>query len=393
MFIKITKSGKYRYAQAVESYRQDGAVKHRVLFNLGRLDVIKDNPSFQNFARRLLELSNAEVAADLNNISEAEISNWGYVAYKKIWDDFGLEKILETIASKTKISYSLSKTSFLMAISHLLAPSSKLACYNSQARYTGLEPVELNNIYRSLDILAEKKEDIEKQIFDINRNLFNLSVDIVFYDVTTFSFSSCIADGFKEYGFSKAGSPGKVQIVMGLLIDSYGRPVGYELFAGNTFDGKTLYAALEALEKRFGIRKVIIVADKGITSKINLKEIVDRGYSYIFAYRLKSAPDKIKDEVFRGSYTDINDDSGQFRYKVVNYTHNFYCDSKKIALPQKIIITYSDARAKKDRIDRERQIEKAQALLEDISRIKASNRKGAKKYIKQQADGYCCNRK
>ena len=150
-----------------------------------------------------------------------------------------------------------------MAISHLLAPSSKLAAYNSQARYTGLEPVELNNIYRSLDILAEKKEDIEKQIFDINRNLFNLSVDIVFYDVTTFSFSSCIADGFKEYGFSKAGSPGKVQIVMGLLIDSYGRPVGYELFAGNTFDGKTLYAALESLEKRFGIRKVIIVFRQG----------------------------------------------------------------------------------------------------------------------------------
>ena len=104
MFINITKSGKYRYTQAVESYRQDGAVKHRVLFNLGRLDVIKDNPSFQNFARRLLELSNAEVAADLNSISEAEISNWGYVAYKKIWDDFGLEKILSSIASKTKIS-------------------------------------------------------------------------------------------------------------------------------------------------------------------------------------------------------------------------------------------------------------------------------------------------
>lgn len=93
---------------------------------------------------------------------------------------------------------------------------------------------------------------------------------------------------------------------MGLLIDLCGRPIGYELFPGNTFDGKTLPSALNALEKRFGIRKVVIVADKGTTSKINLKDFIDRGYSYIFAYRLKSAPDKIKDEAFSGGYTDRN---------------------------------------------------------------------------------------
>jgi transposase len=386
MFIKITKSGSYKYAQAVESYRQDGQVKHRVLFNLGRLDVIKNNPSFQNFARRLLELSNAANTENLDNISEAEMSNWGYVAYKKIWNDFGLDKILETVSSKTKISYSLCGTSFLMAISHLLSPSSKLAIYNNQDKYIKLSPVNLNDIYRSLDILADSKEEIEKELFDVNRNLFNMSVDIVFYDVTTFSFSSCLPDVLKDFGFSKAGKPGKVQVVMGLLIDSYGRPIGYEIFPGNTFDGKTLPSALDSLEKRFGIRKVIIVADKGITSKINIKEITDRGYSYIFAYRLKSAPDKIKDEAFSGTYTDIDDGNGSFRYKVVSNTDSFYTGSKKVNLNQKIIITFSEKRAKKDKIDRDRAVEKARTLLEDISRIKSSNKKGAKKYIAQKAD-------
>ena len=75
MFIKITKSGNYKYCQAVESYRQDGLIKHKVLFNLGRLDTIQNNTVFQNFARRLLELSNAESPASIDNISEAEISN------------------------------------------------------------------------------------------------------------------------------------------------------------------------------------------------------------------------------------------------------------------------------------------------------------------------------
>ena len=373
MFIKITKSGNYKYAQAVESFKQAGVTRHKVLFNLGRLDNIQGSQNFQNFARRLCQLSKADTPLDLSNLSEAEISNWGYVAYKKIWQDFSLDKILATIAAGTKIAFDLSKTSFLMAASHLLCPSSKLSVYNNQHRYTNLDPVGLNDIYRSLDILADSKEKIEKEIFDINRNLFNLNVDVVFYDVTTFSFSSVLPDELKDFGYSKEGKPGKVQVVMGLLIDCYGRPIGYEIFPGNTFDGKTLPAALDALEKRFGIRKVVIVADKGIASKVNLKEIKDKGYSYIFAYRLKSASDKIKAEVSSGGYVQIQDSDEPLRYKVIS------CPD------QKIIITYSQKRAKKDSIDRERAVEKAKSLLENVSKIKASNRRGAKKYIKQES--------
>jgi transposase len=376
MFIKITKSGNYKYAQAVESFKQAGVTRHKVLFNLGRLDNIQGSQSFQNFARRLLQLSNAASPTSLDSISEAEMSNWGYIAYKKIWQDFSLDKILSTIASGTKISFDLSKTSFLMAASHLLCPCSKLSVYNNQHRYTNLDPVGLNDIYRSLDILADSKEKIEKEIFETNRNLFNLSVDVVFYDVTTFSFSSVRPDGLKDFGYSKEGKPNKVQVVMGLLIDCYGRPIGYEIFAGNTFDGKTLPAALDALEKRFGIRKVVIVADKGIASKVNLKSITDKGYSYIFAYRLKSASDKIKAEVFCGGYSQLQDSDESLSYKVI---------SNKESLAQKIIITYSEKRAKKDKIDRQRMIDKAQNLLEDFSKIKASNRRGAKKYIKSQS--------
>ena len=120
------------------------------------------------------------------------------------------------------------------------------------------------------------------------------------------------------------------------------------------------------MEKRFGIRKVIIVADKGITSKINLRQITDRGDSYIFAYRLKSAAGKIKAEVFSGGYTQIQDSDESLSYKVISNKDSFYAGSKKTVLDQKIIITYSQARAKKDKIDRDRAVEKAKALLEDI---------------------------
>ena len=382
MFVKITKSGNHKYCQMVSSHREGGKIKHTVLFNLGRLDSIEGNPSFQNLAFRLLEISKAKSVTNLDDISEAEISNWGYIVYKRIWEQFGLDSILAKIKKKGKTQFDLSKSSFLMVANHLLAPKSKLATYVGQDRYTNLSPVELNELYRSLDILAKHKEHLEEEMYLVNRNLFNMEVDIVFYDVTTFSFSSVRADTLKDFGFSKDSKPGKVQVVLGLLIDCHGRPIGYELFPGNTFDGKTLETALEAMESRFGIRKVIIVADKGINSKLNLKMISDRGYSYIFASRIKSASKKIKDLIFAGDYTKTQSTYDTVRYKVIDWINEFKADGKKYELAEKLIITYSEKRAKKDRADRERLIEKANALLKNKAKIRQFNKRGGKKYIK-----------
>jgi transposase len=167
---------------------------------------------------------------------------------------------------------------------------------------------------------------------------------------------------------------------MGLLIDCEGRPIGYDLFPGNTFDGKTLDIALEKLKKRFSIRKVIIVADRGINSKINLKKIVDKKYSYVFASRLKNMKEDIKQEIFsEDGYRDL----GEIRYKVIDYINKVKVDNKTYELSEKLIITYSPKRAKKDRADRERLIEKAKSLLENKSRIKASSKRGGKKYLKE----------
>lgn len=383
MFVKITKSGNHRYCQMVESYRQDGEVKHRVLFNLGRLDHIQGSRSFQNLALRLLEISKAKTVTNLDDISEAEISNWGYAVYKRIWAQYGLDNILSAIREKTKARFDFSACTFLMVLNHLLSPASKLSGYKSQNRYVNMTPCALNDIYRSLDILAGHKERLEEEMYIANRNLFNMEVDVVFYDVTTFSFSSVKADSLKDFGYSKEGKPGKVQVVLGLLVDCFGRPVGYEIFPGNTFDGKTLGKALDKMERRFGIRKVVIVADKGINSKANLKMITDRGYGYIFAFRIKSASKKIKDEIFNGSYREIESINGDtVRYRVIDSTNHLTAGGIKHFLSEKLVITYSEARARKDRADRKRLIEKATSLLENKSRISQANKRGGKKYIK-----------
>jgi len=382
MFIKVTRSGKYEYVQLVSAYRENGVVKHKVLLNLGRLDQIENNPSIQRLAVRLQELSRVKNRVDLSTFSEAQIVNWGYVVYRKIWQEFGLDHILGRIKENGKIQFNLPDACFLMVVQHLLEPRSKLGTYCHQNRYVNLPAVELHHLYRSLDILCEHKEELEERLFHKNRHLFNMKVDVVFYDVTTFYFESVRADSLRDFGFNKDGKFKEVQVVLGLLIDCEGRPIGYELFPGHTFEGKTLEAVLEKLEKRFGLRRVILVADRGINSKLNLKKIADKGYGYIFASRIKHLPRKIEEQVLASEGYTEPDEEG-FCYKVMDYTHKLRVDGKTHTLKEKLIITYSPARAKKDKAERERLIAKARSLLEDKSQIKASQKRGGRKYLQE----------
>jgi len=283
-----------------------------------------------------------------------------------------------------KAQFDLDKTSFLMAISHLLDPSSKRKTHAQQERYFNLPECKLHHLYRSLDILERSKEMLETNLFQLNRSLFNMKVDVIFFDVTTFHFESVRQDSLRDFGFSKNGKFNEVQVVLGMLIDQTGRPVGYELFPGHTFDGNTLEAALDHLERRLGIQRVIIVADRGINSKLNLKRIRDKGYHYIVASRLKSMPKhQLKQALDDTGFSDITNREGNlFRYKSLDYLNCFKAD-RVYELPEQLIVTYCAKRAKKDQADRQRLISKAKLLLANKGKIKSSAKRGGKRYVKE----------
>ena len=272
-----------------------------------------------------------------------------------------------------------------MAIQHLLSPKSKLATYENQDKYLALEQTELHQLYRTLDKLGEFKEEIENELFSENYTKLGNNVDVVFYDVTTFAFESVIADELRNFGFSKSCKFNEVQVVMGLLIDKNGFPIGYELFSGNTFDGKTIVAALGNIEKRFGINKVVIVADRGLNSKGNLNLIKEAGYGYIVASKIKIMKKEVIDKIFDSTgYTDVSD---EFKYKTIDYLNVFKDETGKIhELSENLIISYSQKRAKKDKNDRQRLIDKANKLLQNPEYIKSSNKRGGKKYLKESGE-------
>jgi len=96
MHIKIVKAGKYEYVRLVESFRENGKVKHKVILNLGRKDIIEGNPSFKRLAERLLEISGGTVGrADKLQISEGTLRNYGFIVYRKLWQIFGFDSFFD----------------------------------------------------------------------------------------------------------------------------------------------------------------------------------------------------------------------------------------------------------------------------------------------------------
>jgi len=399
MFLKTTISRGYKYLQIAESYRQDGVSKHKIIANLGRADVLI-NSGLENIVAALHKLvkKGKSNLGDITTLKEKSRQNYGYIVYKKLWNKYSLTELLTTIAGKKKTEYHFAQIVFWLVINRLLSPSSKRHHYLHRERYIEVDKEsELHAIYRSLDLLSSSKEKLEEELFNKNINLFNMQIDVVFYDVTTFHFESQKSDELRDFGFSKANKVNEVQVVMGLLIDNQGRPIGYELFTGNTFDGHTMLRILKKLKEKFKINQVIIVADKGLNSKMNFKEIKSNGFDYIVSSRIKNMGKKIQDEILNDEgykktkkAQDEDDPEGnneEFRYKIIDYENKLtYTDKEsgkkeKIILKEKLVCTYSSKRAAKDYRDRERAIAKAKEVLDKQDYGKLKNKKGYKKYI------------
>ncbi len=388
MYLKLVKSKNYTYLKICESYRKNGKVHQRVLVNLGRLDKLQEG-GLENIVKDLEALispDKKEKIKDISTMEEVARFNYGFLPYAKLWHSLGIGKILKGLVKERKFAFDFEKVVFSLVANRLLNPTSKHKHYHQKDDYLFLnKDLELHTFYKVLDILEENKEEIEFKLFENARSLFNLKLDIVFYDVTTFYFESQKEDELKDFGFSKDNKVNQVQVVMGLLIDKEGRPIGYELFKGNMVDSQTMISTIKKLKEKFMIDRIIIVADRGLNTKLNLKELRDNGFDYIVSGRLKQMPRDIQEVVLdREGYERIGD---EYEYKEINYTNVIKNgDFQGYAMSERLIATYSMSRAQKDFYDRERLIRKAKTEIKK-GKSALEEKKGHKKYIKKVSQG------
>lgn len=378
MFLREIKSHNATYLFIVEAYRKNGKIKQRYIASLGRVDDKERRKQLEQIAVKLLKYySENKMLLDVSTAEEKERKIWGPVTvYRKIWNMFGLNQIFKEVLKKRKIEFDFFNATFLMILDRLIDPKSKLKSYEEQDKYYGIKRNKLQHLYRALDLLSLNKEKIEKELFCKNTNLFNMKVDVVLYDVTTLYFESIETDSLKDFGFSKDCKINNVQILLGLLVDLEGRPVGFDVFPGNTFEGHTLKTAIQKVKENFNIRRLIFIADQAMLSNENIKIIKGSMYEYIVGSRIKNKAKQIKEKILDISqYTDIEVKDGEiFKYRKINLNGEW------------IICTWSSKRARKDRKDRERLLIKAKKILEG-GKNQVISKRGASKYIQVETKG------
>lgn len=182
-----------------------------------------------------------------------------------------------------------------LAVMRLIEPSSKLQAINLLERYFGIKYSQ--RFYRTIPKFIEHKTDIENQAFNVAKEVFDEQFYYVLYDVTTLYFESFKADELKIHGFSKDNKSQQPQIVIGLLVTQSGFPLSYNVFSGNTFEGKTMLPIIENFISTHSNTNPIVVADAAMLDEERLAELRGKKISYIVGARLANANIKLVKQI------------------------------------------------------------------------------------------------
>jgi len=347
MFIKRTRDGSkdnpYYYIQLVHSYRdKKGYPRHKVIMTLGREDKINIDKLSTDIIKTLSKLTKSLIVFDKNKDSMKDVLLLGpIIAIESIWKKLNLDKIIDEVKKNYNISFNLPNATKLMVMNRLLDPKSKLSIMNWKKKIYSqdFDDIELQHLYRTLDILAENKDLLQKRLFETTQSLFKPKIRLVFYDLTTIYFESQMQDVLRRFGYSKDNKTDCVQVVLAFAVDENNIPICYEMFPGNTYEGHTVESLIKRLKEDFEIEKVVVVGDKGILSDKVLSDLEGAGLEYIVSAKLNQLPKKYhKDITDKSSYKDLG---------------NGLLAKELEVKGRRLVLCYSEKRAQRDSAMRE----------------------------------------
>ena len=442
MFLKQSKSHNRIYLSFVQGYRDEtGKIKHRTVKKIGYLDELEkqfDNPieHFKNIAK---EKNNNEITEyTIKNLNTKTIDenvnskNLGYIVLKKIYKELQIDNFLSNEQKKLKMKYDLNKIFELLIFSRILFPASKNETFNNKDIFFEKFDFSLKDLYRSLDYFNSFRDDILRLIWDNTKDKYNRDTSISYYDTTNYYFEISYNDedlidengtilekGYRKKGPSKEHRKTPI-ISMGLLMDKIGIPLSYDLFPGNESEKLQMRPALKSTKAKYGIKKTIIVADRGQNTSDNLVFIAGKndddhtnhdGYVYgqsIIGADMEFKTWAISQDGFINDYVydedgnlvtykeRIEDENGKLlRYeeKPVIFKHKSRVYAKKVKIKkdnnrkvnytvyQKQMIYYSKQYADRQKHERENVVKKAKDLIENPGKYTQATSYGCTKYI------------
>ena len=334
----------------------------------------------------LISLSQSKLLEPMKQTSY----NGGYLFLQDIFHSLKLDKICRDIQDEYKFEYDLADVLSRLIYSRIIYPSSKLSTFEDSKNFIEQPTFELHDIYRSLDVLAEKCDTIQEFLYENSKKVVNRNTSVLYYDCTNYFFEIEDERGNCRYGKSKEHRPLPI-IQMGLLMDGNGFPLSFVIFPGNENEQPSLIPVEKKIIKDFGITKFVVCTDAGLASKENREFNIQKSCSYIVTQSLKKVKKHIKDWALnpegwsKGDSTglDISSvmkavDDGETFEDGIWYKERWINEN---GIEQRIIVSFSPKHRAYQRYIRSRQIERARRSAENNKKTTTKNPNSPSRFL------------
>ena len=377
MYIRTKKSSRNTHVavQLVESYRANDKIHQRVVRHIGTAKSEEELIQLRQVAFAIKSELISEVSASptvkakqgyaqhigsMSTVKEDERLHLSHTmersrlilgihdVYGYVYDVLGFSNPFSNPTRRTVAANILKE----VVLARIAKPTSKRGSVELLAQQFGVQ-LNLDNVYQMMDKIDTKFcERIQKSAMESALRLAGEKLNVLFYDATTLYFESFTEDSLKQNGYSKDLKFNQPQVLLTLFVTDKGLPVGYEIFPGATFEGHTLIPILEQLKSRYQLDEIVLVADRGMLNKDNIEYLNKNKIYYIVGSRLKTLKQPLKKQLLDWSNTIDKE------HEELESYHELILENE-----QKIVLSYKPARAKKDRADREKAIQKLQNRL------------------------------
>lgn len=340
-----------RYAQIVERYYVNGKAKNRIIKHLGP---VKSDNDIEKY-RKIFALEKRKESiqkADLRTLDILPPKEYGLIYAARVLSlDSGLFKIFDLLGEYSELI-------FVSVISRLIDPRSELGLFKvlDKIEYPMQLPVTKDRMYRALDELIMKKDDIEKAIVQV------LKPDLkrVYYDLTSTYFEGSENNSLVMFGYSRDKKRGKEQVVIGIVMAD-GIPIYHEVYPGNRVDPATLESTIEGLKEKYNIKEVVFIEDRAFGRTPSLK-LLD-GDQYITAVYRWDLPYR---DILMNTEIKEEDKVGDMYIKEVSVkvsTDHMSEEEKKRIEKRRYIFVYNPEREILDKIDISEKVDAVDKIL------------------------------
>ena len=401
MILKTSSMGKRPVYYVQKSYRnEDGKPSTKYVERLGTLEDLekrfgREDPigeakkyvagltaqEKENRKKIMLELN----PAALIDKNAQRCYNGGYLFLQKVYHELGLDKICRKIEKRHRNKYDLNEILQMLLFTRILYPGSKLSSLEDAKRFIEQPKVDIHQVYRALSILAEESDDIQADVYRRSLKLGKRRDKVIYYDCTNYYFESEEENGLRQYGHSKENRPNPI-VQMGLFTDMDGIPLAFCVNPGNTAETTTLQPLEEKLKEKFGLSKVVVCTDGGLSSYDNRKHDSVGERSFITVQSLKKLEGHLQDwatQTTGWKLVDFSTKNGPMlseeeydltKLKPDEYADRLFCRERWIKtklsktgeeLEQRLIVTFSFKYRDYLRHIRGKQVERAEQSIKN----------------------------